>query len=31
VASSASAWRSMRMICSGVCRVFFIESPPYGP
>src|SRR5215210_4213370 len=26
-ASSASAWRSLRMICSGVC-LLFIESPP---
>src|SRR5215217_4294980 len=26
-ASSASAWRSLRTICSGVWR-FFIESPP---
>src|SRR5829696_5520025 len=26
-ASSASAWRSLRTICSGVC-LFFIESPP---
>src|SRR5215207_10097591 len=25
-ASSASAWRSLRMICSGVC-LLFIESP----
>src|SRR5215212_7398815 len=27
VASSASAWRSLRTICSGVC-LFFTESPP---
>src|SRR5215218_2073526 len=26
-ASSASAWRSLRTICSGVC-LFFIENPP---
>src|SRR5918995_265002 len=31
VASFASASRSMRTICSGVCLVFFIESPPFAP
>src|SRR3954462_12439297 len=28
LASSASASRSLRMICSGVCRMRFIGSPP---
>src|SRR5215210_8670923 len=27
-ASSASTWRSLRTICSGVCRFFNFESPP---
>src|SRR5215208_4203775 len=27
-ASSASAWRSLRTICSGVCLFFNFESPP---
>jgi hypothetical protein len=29
--SLASAWRSLRTICSGVCWVFFTESPPHAP